>query len=443
MGILYIATFLKKKNVDVKVIDSFIEGHTLKELTEKILKEEPDIVGFSIMTCQVNAFLEIAKELKKMDPSLRICCGGSHIGSTREELFKFTKDIDFLFYGEGEYTFYKFIKAFKKNLSFEEIDGLIYKKDKEVIINKPPKPIQNLDDLPFPDLNLVDIKKYDSYYAKSLPLTSIMASRGCPFNCTFCDAYATHGKTLRLRPPKNIVDEIEHNHKKHKIKQVMIKDSTFTVNKKWVYEICSDIKKRGLKINWTCNTRVDMVDEELLKTMKDSGCHMVMFGIESGSQKILDMLHKGITIEQIRRSISLCKKVGIETTGYFMIGNPGETEEDAHKTLKLAKELDLDLATFGVTVAYPGTELYDWALENNALPDRFWYMKKDMKISNSIREMDGNLHLINLSPEKQAELIKKANRSFYLRPSFIFKQLTKLKRISDLKRAIKSVKELL
>ena len=397
LGILYIATFLQKKGIDVKVLDSFIVGHTLEELREVILKENPDVVGFSAMTCQVNVILDIAEELKKYRPFVKIVVGGPHISSTKEELFKFSGNIDFLFYGEAEKTFYKFINALGGNESFEEIEGIIYKQNGRTIINNPPQPTQDLDTLPFPNLGLLDIYKYDSYYAKSLPLTSLLASRGCPYHCTFCDAYATHGRIVRFRSSKNVVDEMEHNYKKYAIKQFTIKDSTFTVNKNWVYEICSDIEKRGLKINWTCNTRVDLVDEALLMAMKKSGCYMILFGIESGSQKVLDMMKKGITIEQIKKAISLCKKTGIERVGYFIIGNPGETEEDVLKTINLIKELDFDLVDVGRMVAYPGTEIYQWGLENKALPDRFWYMKKDIKISKSIREVNGNLNLKNFS----------------------------------------------
>ncbi|MBW2989712.1 B12-binding domain-containing radical SAM protein [Candidatus Woesearchaeota archaeon] len=443
LGSLYLASFLKEKGIDVKVIDAFIEGYTLEELKNEILKENPDIVGFSSMSCQVNQVLDIAKELKKTNPSIKIVVGGPHISSTKDELFNFTRDVDFLIYGEGEKAMHGFIEALEKGLPFEDVSGLIYRKEGKIMVNNPPQPIGDLDNLPFPDLSLVNLKKYDSYYARSLPLTSIMASRGCPFNCTFCDAYATHGKRLRLRSPGNIVEELERNYKEYDIKQVMIKDSTFTVNKRWVYEVCSEIKDRNLKINWTCNTRVDMVNEDILRAMKDAGCYMVFFGIESGSQKVLDKLNKGITIEQIKRGVSLCKKAGLETVGYFMIGSPGETEEDAKKTLEMAKKLKLDLATFGVTVAYPGTGIHKWAVENNALQNKAWYMNKDRKISKSIRESSGNLNLKDFPPEKQSELVKRINRSFYFRPSFILKQLFKLKRKENIKRAIKSVKELL
>ena len=433
LGILYIATFLQKNGIAVKVIDSSMEGHTLEELTEIILEERPYIVGFSAMSCQISTVLDVAAELKKHHSSLKIVVGGPHISSSREELFDFSKDIDFLIYGEGEKSFYQLVSG----QPLEKIDGLIYKKDGKITVNNPPQLIQDLDNLPFPDLELLDLQRYDSYFAKSLPLASLMASRGCPYNCIFCDAHSTHGKILRLRTPQNVVDEIEHNYQKYGIKQFMFKDSDLTLNKKWAQEICSEIRRRNIKINWTCNTRVDLVDEELLRAMKKSGCYVVSFGIESGSQKVLDALRKGITIEQIKKAISLCRKVGIEAMGYFMIGNPAETEVEARKTIRFSQKLGLDFATFGTTAAYPGTEIYNWAVENDALSDRFWYMNPPL-MSYDGREVSGNLNLKNFPPEKQAKLVKEANRGFYLRPSYLLKRALKIKTFYDVKRTIKS-----
>jgi len=436
LGLLYIASYLKEKGIEVKVIDAFIEGYDLPELTYNILKEFPDFVCFSSMTCQIKNVIAVSKELKRNASALKIIVGGPHISSTLAQMFSFSEHINFLVYGEGEETIHKLISG----ASLEKIDGIIYKKEDRIIVNKPSSPIENLDELPFPNLDMVDIGKYDSYYAKSLPLTSLMASRGCCFNCNFCDSYATHGKIIRFRTPENIVDEIERNYKKYNIKQVMIKDSTFTVNKKWVKDICLEIKKRDLDINWTCNTRADMVDMELLDIMKRSGCYMILFGLESGVQEILDKMHKGITVQDIKNAISLCKKAGIQTAGYFMVGNLGETEDDALRTVEFSKELNLDMATFGVTVAYPGTELYQHAIQNNAI-DPLWYMK-DAISSKSVREMDGNLNLNGFSKERQIEIATKANKEFYLRPSYILKKILRVRNFQDINRGIKAVGEL-
>lgn len=442
LGILYVAASLKKEGIDVKVVDSFMEGHTLDELKELIIDEKPDIVGFSAMSCQAIAVLAIAGELKKELPFIKIAVGGPHISSTKDELFKFSNDIDFLFYGEGEEVFPKFVKAIESGQTLNEISGLIYKNGSEVKINNPPEAIKDLNNLAFPDFGMVDINKYDSYYARSLPLASLMASRGCPFRCTFCDAYATHGRLLRFRSPKNIVDEIEHNYKRYKIRQIVFKDSTFTVNSGWVFEICQEIKKRHLKIEWCCNTRVDLVEDKMLKAMRDSGCYMIMFGIESGSQRILDALRKGITIEQVKRGVSLCKNNNILTMGYFIVGSPGEDENDARKTMELSKEIGLNFATFGVTVAYPGTEFYSWGVDNDALTDRFWYMEGEENVFDGIRETRGNLNLANFPPYRQAQVAKEANKAFYFRPCIIFKSIFRLRKIKDILRAAKAFKEL-
>jgi radical SAM superfamily enzyme YgiQ (UPF0313 family) len=439
LGPLYIATFLQKKGVDVKLIDSCILGHTLKEIVDLTLKEKPDVVGLALVTSQMKCLLDIAKELKKINPAIKIVVGGPHISTTKDELFKFTKDIDFLIYAEAEYPFYKLVKAIENGTSFEDIDNLIYKKDNKTVINKQAPAIQNLDELPYPNLDLIDYKKYDSYYAKSYPLTTIIASRGCPFNCSFCVARKTHGRLLRLRSPKNIVDEIEHNYKKYDIKEVIFKDSTFTINKKWVREVCQEIKVRGLKINWCCNTRVDLVDEELLKVMKDSGCHMLLFGIESGSQKVLDMINKKTSVEHTREGISSCKKIGIETAGYFIMGNPGENKEEAEKTIKLSKELGLDYVTFGVTVVYPASDLYNWAVDNNLLKDKYWYMREDLEGSNTGRDVNGSLELKEFPPEEQRKMVKKANRQFYLRPSFMLKEALKFGKYRKAFRAVRDL----
>jgi len=170
---------------------------------------------------------------------------------------------------------------------------------------------------------------------------------------------------------------------------------------------------------------------------------MVLFGIESGNQKSLDALKKGITLRQIREGIGFCKKAGIEIAGYFMIGNPQETEKDANDTLRLSKELGLNLATFGVTVAYPGTELYKWAIENKTLSDRFWYMNRERQGVDSIREIRGNLNLKDFPIGRQLKVVKMANRQFYFRPAYMAKTILRIRRIHDLKRLIKAVKELL
>lgn len=443
LGSLYIATYAKKMGLSVKFIDSLIEGGTMEEIAASIVDENPKFVCFSIMSCQVLNSLKIAKRVKELNKDIKIILGGSHIASTKDELFKYTNDVDYLMYGEAEIAFYELYNA-KNEEDLSKISGLIYRSADGIKIN-PNIPIANLDELPFPDLSLVKLNKYNSYYSKSLPLATIMGTRGCPFRCTFCDQFATMGREFRHRTPKNIVDEIEHNLKHFGTRDIIFKDSTFTNNKTWVYGICKEIKDRGLKINWSCNTRVSMVNEELLKTMRDAGCYMIAFGIEAGAQHVLNLMKKGTRVEQAHEATKMCNKAGIETTGYFMIGNPGEKEEDALKTIKLAKEIDLDYAAFGVTIAYPNTEIYYWALENNCLGDKEWYMKEnDINITgNTISDIKGGaLNREDFPVERQIELCKKANKEFYIRPSYVFRRLFKIRSFNDVTRNLKALAEI-
>ena len=438
LGVLYIATYAKKMGLSVKFIDSLIEGGTIEEVTASITNENPKFVCFSVMSCQVLNALKLASKIKEHNKDIKIVVGGPHIASTKDELFKYTKDVDYLMYGEGEKAFYELYNA-KNEEDLSKISGLIYKSGDSIKIN-PAEPIQNLDELPFPDLNLVKLNSYNGYYVKSLPVATIMGTRGCIFRCTFCDQFATMGRHFRHRSPKNIVDEIEHNLKNFGTRDIVFKDSTFTYNKEWVYGICKEIMDRNLKINWACNTRVSMVDEELLRTMKDAGCYIIAFGIESGSQQVLNMMKKGTKVEQAYEAIRLCKKAGIETTGYFMIGNPGEKEEDVLKTIKLAKEIDLDYALFGVTIAYPNTEIYFWALENKCLIDKEWYMKEtDSDIVAARKISNGTLNREDFPLERQLELCKKAKKEFYLRPFYIIKKLSKIRNFSDISRNLKAI----
>lgn len=442
LGVLYIATYAEKMGLSVKFIDSLIEGGSIEEIVTSIISESPKFVCFSIMSCQVLNALKLASKIKERNKEIKIVIGGSHIASTKDELFKYTKDVDYLMYGEAEKSFYELYNA-KNDEDLSKISGLIYKSGDSIKIN-PNIPISNLDELPFPDLSLVKLNSYNGYYVKSLPVATIMGTRGCMFRCTFCDQFATMGRQFRHRSPKNIVDEIEHNLKNFGTRDIVFKDSTFTHNRGWVYEICREIMNRGLKINWACNTRVSMVDEELLKTIKGAGCYMIAFGIESGVQHVLNMMKKGTRVEQAYEAAKLCKKVGIETTGYFMVGSPGEKEEDALKTIKLAKEIDLDYASFGVTIAYPNTEMYFWALENKCLADKEWYMRETDSDIVAAREINGGaLDHEDFPLERQLELCKKANKEFYLRPSYIIKKLAKIRNFSDISRNLKAVTEII
>lgn len=437
LGVLYLATVLRQNGVDVKIIDWNTKEYDIDTIKNIILEENPDVVGISAMTPHIPLVLKFAKALKNGNNSIKICLGGPHVNSTKDEIFKFTNDIDFVVYGEGENTLSELMGRLDDE-EYSNVDGLIYSEGGKVTVNKPREFIQNLDRLPFPDLSLIDIDEYSIFHGKHKPVTSIMATRGCPYRCTFCDVYLTHGHKLRYRSPKNVVDELEHNYKNYGVKEVVIKDSTLTINRKWISGLCQEIKKRNLKLSWLCNTRVDKIDKELLTLMKKSGCRQISYGVESGSQEVLDSIKKGITIEQIKEAFEVTHKVGIETQAFFMIGNPGDNIQNVKKTIELAKDINPDYADIGATIAYPNTDLYKWGVKTGFLKDSHWYMEDASRAMMHIYFSNGQLNLPKFSPEEQVEYVKKAYKEFYFRTNYILKTLMKIHDFYYLKQVIKT-----
>ena len=287
--------------------------------------------------------------------------------------------------------------------------------------------IKNLGDLPIPCHQLLPISKYNLPFIGKR-YTFVTTSRGCPYECIFCRSPILWNRKARSRSVKSIIKELDLL-KKLKIKNFLVHSDVFTVNRKIAIELCKTMINRKFKFKWICNSRVDTVDEELLIWMKKAGCWMINYGIESGSQKVLDRAKKGITVSQIKKAVILTKKIGIKVWGYFMIGLPGENWQTVDETIKLAKELPLDLANFAVAAPYPGTEFYKLA------------KRKGWLISSNWEDFDQNYSPIvnypQISSQEICRAMKKAYLIWYLRPSAIYSLISGIKSWSDLKTLIK------
>ena len=376
LGILYIAAELRKNGIDVAIIDADIDGLTIKEMVERILESNPDLVGFSIMTSQLMSALEASTLLKKTRPSLPIVLGGAHISSTLEDTFSLTDRFDLAVYGEGEKTMVEIVQGMEKS-SFprclEGIRGVIYRNDNGVVVTAPPRPfIVDLDSLPRLDYDLVNIAKYRIPTMVGRYVISMIITRGCPYHCTFCDAPKTMGRKLRWRSVDKALDDIKFYHQKYGTQNFVFKDSTFTANRKWVMKFCNAIIESGIKINWRCNARVDTVDEELIRLMKWAGCHIINFGVESGHSVILKNIRKEVNVAQVYYAHKLTRKYGIRTYSTFLVGSPGETDETMQTTIDFARRIRPSLAMFFVAIAYPGTVMYDEAVEEGMVDARWW-----------------------------------------------------------------------
>ncbi|MFB6089234.1 MAG: radical SAM protein, partial [Candidatus Aenigmatarchaeota archaeon] len=311
-----------------------------------------------------------------------------------------------------------------KTDKIKNIEGIAFREDGEVIVNYPKNLDKKLDETPWPDRDVIDNSLYSSMPSKNDSFTIVMASTGCKYNCNFC---CLGNLGYSKRDAEDVVDEIEEAVNKHEIDTISFMDDDFLGDKKLAREISKKIIEREIEFRWICSSRIDHIDKKTLQLMEKAGCIYIFFGIESGSQKILNNINKGITIDQIKEAVKLTKVVGINTAGYFMIGHPGETEKEVKKTIKLAKELPLDYAQFLKTVARPGTNLYE------DVKEELGYDYFEKLIKGEVEPMELPTPWTDLSNEEINKWIIKALNSFYLRPSFILHKLIATKSFKNIK----------
>lgn len=432
LGLMYVAAYLKKYTEhEIKILDCLIEKINHEQLKEKIEQEKPDVVGITALTFTIIDVLKTAKIAKQVNPDIKVVLGGPHVNIYPEETLNFP-EIDYLILGEGEKPAKDLMDNLDQTENLYNFKGIAFKDNHKIINPGPRELIENLDELPFPARDLIPNKKYTSVLSENNPVTTMFSSRGCPFRCTFCNR-AHLGKIFRARSAKNVVDEMEEC-KRMGIGEIFIYDDTFTINRQRVLDICSEIKNRNLKIFWDVRARVDTVDEELLSLMKNTGCERIHYGVEAGTQKILDAMKKGITLEQVEKTFKLTKKIGIQTLGYFMIGSPQETKQDILQTIKFAKKINPDFACFSITTPYPQTEMYALGLKEKVLPYDIWQKFAENPQPNFIPMVWEK----ELSREELFSLFKKAYHSFYLRPSYVLKKIFQLRSWAELKSKIKA-----
>lgn len=361
LGLLYIASILEEEGHEVVVLDP-AEKISNYEVAKNVLSYNPDWVGLTSTTPQIIRGLDIAREIKKIS-SVPILFGGVHPTLLIKEVLK-NDFVDFVVFGEGEETVREFVKAFENKKPFSSIKGLAYKVNNQIKINAPRSLISNLDGVPFPARHLLNSKWYFApprlrgTWTKST--ATIATSRGCPYRCIWCGSHLMFGRKVRRRSVKNVIEEIIQLKDDFDIDSIRFVDDTFTVNPKWVISFCKELKKLKLPdFKWGCTARVNTVSLELLNAMKEAGCIQLDFGVESGSQRVLDILKKDIGIKTIINAFDLARKVGLKRFASFIIGTPGEKKEDIILTSKLIDRIKPDYTEFFFATPYPGTELYE------------------------------------------------------------------------------------
>jgi anaerobic magnesium-protoporphyrin IX monomethyl ester cyclase len=418
IGLALITAIIEKEGYPVTLLDA----NALNILPEDIpgLVSGADVIGLTATTPTISTALRIAEYIKQANPSVKIVMGGAHATMLPEETMSSSPAIDVIVKGEGDETIIKLLKALEDNLPLESIAGIVYRTDGKIRQSPDRTSIFDIDTLPFLAYHQLPLKSYQPHPPHGMfsPFAAIVTSRGCPYRCAFCSK-PVFGSRFRAQSPARVVDEIAYLQDRFGVKEIAFYDDSFTVDKNRVHAIADRIMHSGLKINWTCETRVNLVDKSLLRHMKQAGCYAVSYGIESASPEIIKSLHKDTTIPQVEEAVALSREAGLLVIGYFMLGSPGETPDTIRQTIDFAKKLKVDFAQFSVTTPFPGTELYDIYMQNRKEVvswDSFVYAGTDNPTT-PLFESD------KLTREDLKTWLTQAYRDFYLRPGYIWQRL--------------------
>lgn len=413
LGIAYMAGVLQENHIDVEILDASAEDMDFKDVEKELLKRKPDLVALTALTPTIGRALETAQVVKETLPDSIVVMGGYHPTFNFIETLE-DENVDIVIRGEGEYIMLNLVQALENQSSLHDVKGIVFedKNSKEIVVNPEAPLIQDLDELPFPALNLLPMKKY-RLLDMDTHMTTMITTRGCPMQCSFCSSAAMHGKKIRERSVENIVDEIEYLKTNYDIDTIAFMDDTFTLKKRKVMAICDEILKRNIEIMWGCTSRVDTLDEKLLKKMKEAGCITIFIGVESADQQQLDNMCKNTTIAKIENAFKIAHKLKIRTIASVALGMPGDTKEIMNKTVKFVHKLKPNYAIYSLATPYPGTRFYKEAFEKNLIKIKDW--SKYTLITPILETIDCSLN-------DMRKIQAKAFMKFYLRPHYIIRQ---------------------
>jgi radical SAM superfamily enzyme YgiQ (UPF0313 family) len=357
LGIGYLAGVLKQS---YEVYTYHYVNMDITEIIKNITSINPDLIGFTCTTFNRGNVKKTIQTIINKQFKCKIVVGGVHATFMPEQML--SNGADIVIIGEGEKTFEELCR-----LPYNRVKGIVYKSNDKIIYNEPREPIQNLDDIPFPDYS------YASEYIKKSGMACMITSRGCPVRCTFCSTSSFWGQRVRMYSPKRVVDEIEHLISQFGVHKIYFNDDSFNLSIKRVTDICDEIINRGIHIEWSCPCRVKPVSEEMIAIMVKAGCRHISWGIESGSEEMLKKLNKNISLDDIKNAFDISSKYPISTSAYLMVGNVGESEKTITETIELLKTIPLtDISRPSILYVLPGTLLYEDLKNKNLIKDADW-----------------------------------------------------------------------
>jgi len=434
LGLAYIASYLRKNGHEVELLDFTVRQLSGAELSAEIKQfNKYDCIGISAIITAYNFVKEFSKHVKSHFPNLPVVVGNAISIACPATLLK-NSDVDIVVADEGELTASELINSIKEPGKFKYIKGIWYKENGQIHQTPPRERIKNLDSLPYPSWNLIDMPFYmkhaGAYLERGLRTGWVSPVRGCPFSCGFCSR--PFAQTITYRSPNSIIDEILEFKRIYNNTHVKLVADEFMVNIDMVKNFAKSLLERKIKITWEANGRVNFADIDLFRLMRKSGCISLSYGIESGSQKILNNMNKMATVEQSRKAIELTRKAGITARTPFMFGYIGEDKATIADTVNFIKQAKLGVTRLFFTTPYPGTALYNWALQNNRI-------KYEEDVYLSLLGNNAEKFLVNLTDMPDEELVRlKAETESELRKLLGLKMKIKygLKRINYIKAKI-------
>jgi radical SAM superfamily enzyme YgiQ (UPF0313 family) len=445
LWLIYAAAYAQRNHHTVLFLDAPAKALN-DEQSLTIINENSDkkvLFVLDTSTPSIKSDVAFGAKLKKLFPDSFILLVGTHPSACSDETLSFDASIDAVARGEYDLVVHELAKVLETNSGIETVKGITYRDLKTGTIkrNENMPYMENLDELPYAAEFIKEYLDVKDYFiaAATFPSIQIFTGRGCPFPCNFCVYPQTmHGHKYRVRSAENIVGEFQYIADNFpQVKEVVIEDDTFTTDKTRVMEICNLLinKKLPKQLKWLCNARVNL-DLETMRIMKKAGCRLIIPGIESGNQQILNNIKKGTKVEQFSEYVKNAKKAGLLIHACYMVGNQGETKETMEETLKLALKLNTDTAQFFPLIPYPGTEAYDWAKQNGYIEHKYEnYCKEDGTHSTV-------LNLPGLSAEQMVDFCNRARKKYYLRPRYILHRLKAgLTQKGDFRRSLKAFKK--
>lgn len=432
LGLMYLQTSLAARTEhEAVIIDAELDDLSEEALAQRVLALEPGLVGVTSHTHNLVDAVNVIRELKDAAAEIPVCLGGSHANAFPLESLELP-GVDYVAIGEGEETLCELTDSLAAGRRAPEgVEGLLYKSNGQVVGTPRARVIKDVESLPIPDRRAIEHHRYHYVVGDEAIVSSIISARGCPYNCSFC---STPKGAFRSRSAESVLEELEQCVELG-IKEIYFVDDTFNVSTERVERICDEIVRRGLEVKWSIRARINKTTEQMLEKAKAAGCTRIQFGVETSTDEGMEVLRKGITVEQVRQVFKLTRKVGVKSAAYFMIGCPHErTREDVLRTIDFALELDPDFAMFGVFSPYPDTELYRRALDEGVLPADCW-REYALAPDSSFLQPFWEEHLPR---DELLELVNLAFKRFYLRPRYVIRNLFNLSSPGDLWRKAKA-----